>query len=79
MGCGSCPSRTALFVGGRFKYEDKNEEKERENTSHWQADELQAKLANASYRTARSATGGFGEIILAVLRYFPETLPYRKH
>lgn len=51
----SCPSRTALFVGRRFKYEDKNEERDRENTSHWQPMNYRAKLANASYRTARSS------------------------
>lgn len=44
IGYGSCPSRTALFVGGRFKNEDMNEERDRENTSHWQADELQGKV-----------------------------------
>ena len=66
MGCGSCPSRTALFVGGRFKYEDNNEERDRENTSHWQADEL--------------ATGGFGENHPRRAAVFsPKTLPYRKH
>ena len=54
MGCGSCPSRTALFVDGRLKYENKNEERDRENTSHWQPMNYRAKVANASYRTARS-------------------------
>ena len=32
------------MVGGRFKHEDKNEERDIENTSHWQADELQGKV-----------------------------------
>ena len=72
MGCGSCPSRTALFVGGRFKYEDKNEEKERENTSHWQADELQGKVGQCFLSDSKVGPQVVSEkIILAVLRYFP--------
>lgn len=72
MGCGSCPSRTALFVGGRFKYEDKNEEKERENTSHWQADELQGKVGQCFLSDSKVGPQVVSEkIILALLRYFP--------
>ena len=72
MGCGSCPSRTALFVGGRFKYEDKNEERDRENTSHWQADELQGKVGQCFLSDSKVGPQVVSEkIILAVLRYFP--------
>lgn len=72
MGCGSCPSRTALFVGGRFKYEDKNEEKDRENTSHWQADELQGKVGQCFLSDSKVGPQVVSEkIILAMLRYFP--------
>ena len=71
MGYGSCPSRTALFVGGRFKYEDKNEERNRENTSHWQADELQGKVGKRFFSDGKAGPFGFrGKIILAALRYF---------
>ena len=72
MACGSCPSRTALFVGGRFKYEDKNEERDRENTSHWQADELQGKVGQCFLSDSKVGPQVVSEkIILAVLRYFP--------
>ena len=72
MGCGSCPSRTALFVGGRFKYEDKNEERDRENTSHWQTDELQGKVGQCFLSDSKVGPQVVSEkIILAVLRYFP--------
>lgn len=72
MGYGSCPSRTALFVGGRFKYEDMNEEKKRENTSHWQADELQGKGGQCFLSDSKVGPQVFSEkIILALLRYFP--------
>ncbi len=72
MGCGSCPSRTALFVGRRFKYENMNEEKERENTSHWQADELQGKVGQCFLSDGKVGPQVVSEkIILAVLRYFP--------
>ena len=71
MGCG-CPSRTALFVGGRFKYEDNNEERDRENTSHWQADELQGKVGQCFLSDSKVRPQVVSEkIILAVLRYFP--------
>ncbi len=71
MGYGSCPSRTALFVGGRFKYEDKNEERNRENTSHWQADELQGKVGQCFLSDSKVGPQVVSEkIILAVLRYF---------
>ena len=72
MGYGSCPSRTALFVGGRFKYEDMNEERDRENTSHWQADELQGKVGQCFLSDSKVGPQVVSEkIILAVLRYFP--------
>lgn len=72
MGYGSCPSRTALFVGGRFKYEDMNEEKKRENTSHWQADELQGKGGQCFLSDSKVGPQVVSEkIILALLRYFP--------
>lgn len=72
MECGSCPSRTALFVGGRFKYEDKNEERDRENTSHWQADELQGKGGQCFLSDGKVKPWEVSEkIILALLRYFP--------
>ena len=72
MGYGSCPSRTALFVGGRFKYEDMNEEKERENTSHWHADELQGKGGQCFLSDSKVGPQVVSEkIILALLRYFP--------
>lgn len=72
MVCGSCPSRTALFVGGRFKYEDNNEERDRENTSHWQADELQGKVGQCFLSDSKVRPQVVSEkIILAVLRYFP--------
>ena len=72
MVCGSCPSRTALFVDGRFKNEDKNEEKDRENTSHWQADELQGKVGQCFLSDSKVGPQVVSEkIILAVLRYFP--------
>lgn len=72
MGYGSCPSRTALFVGGRFKYENMNEEKERENTSHWQADELQGKGGQCFLSDSKVGPQVVSEkIILALLRYFP--------
>ena len=76
MGCGSCPSRTALFVGGRFKYEDKNEERDRENTSHWQADELQGKVGKRFFSDGKAGPFGFrGKIILAALAvFFPKAL-----
>lgn len=68
----SCPSRTALFVGRRFKYEDKNEERDRENTSHWQADELQGKVGQCFLSDSKVGPQVVSEkIILAVLRYFP--------
>lgn len=70
--CGSCPSRTALFVGGRFKYGDKNEERDRENTSHWQTDELQGKVSQCFLSDSKVGPQVVSEkIILAVLRYFP--------
>lgn len=81
MGYGSCPSRTALFVGGRFKNEDMNEERDRENTSHWQADELQGKVGQCflSDRQGRPQVG-FGENHPRRAAVFsPKTLPYRKH
>lgn len=69
MVCGSCPSRTALFVGGRLKNE---EEKDRENTSHWQADELQGKVGQCFLSDSKVGPQVVSEkIILAVLRYFP--------
>lgn len=69
---GSCPSRTALFVGGRFKNEDMNEERDRENTSHWQADELQGKVGQCFLSDSKVGPQVVSEkIILAVLRYFP--------
>ena len=72
MVCGSCPSRTALFVGGRFKNEDMNEERNRENTSHWQADELQGKVGQCFLSDSKVGPQVVSEkIILAVLRYFP--------
>ena len=72
MVCGSSPSRTALFVGGRFKNEDKNEERNRENTSHWQADELQGKVGQCFLSDSKVGPQVVSEkIILAVLRYFP--------
>ena len=72
MVCGSCPSRMALLVGGRFKYEDMNEEKERENTSHWQADELLGKGGQCFLSDSKVGPQVVSEkIILALLRYFP--------
>lgn len=72
MVCGSCPSRTALFVGGRFKYENMNEEKERENASYWQADELQGKVGQCFLSDSKVGPQVVSEkIILALLRYFP--------
>ena len=72
MACGSCPSRTALFVGGQLKYENKNEEGDRENTSHWQADELQGKVGQCFLSDSKVEPQVVSEkIILAVLRYFP--------
>ena len=72
MGYGSCPSRTALFVGGRFKNEDMNEERDRENTSHWQADELQGKVGQCFLSDSKVGPQVVSvKIILAVLRYFP--------
>ena len=72
MGYGSCPSRTALFGGGRFKNEDMNEERDRENTSHWQADELQGKVGQCFLSDSKVGPQVVsGKIILAVLRYFP--------
>ena len=72
MGYGSCPSRMALLVGGRFKCEDMNEEKERENTSHWQADELQGKGGQCFLSDSKVGPQVVSEkIILALLQYFP--------
>ena len=68
----SCLSRTALFVGGRFKYEDMDEERDRENTSHWQADELQGKVGQCFLSDSKVGPQVVSEkIILAMLRYFP--------
>ena len=72
MECWSCPSRTTLFAGGRFKYEDKNEERDRENTSRWQADELQGKVGQCFLSDSKVGPQVVSEkIILALLRYFP--------
>lgn len=71
MGYGSCP-RTALFVGGQFKNEDMNEERDRENASRWQADELQGKVGQCFLSDSKVGPQVVSEkIILAVLRYFP--------
>ena len=70
MGYGSCPSRTALFVGGRFKNEDMNEERDTTGQS-WPI-----LLIGQQGR----ATGGFGENHPRRAAVFsPKTLPYRKH
>ena len=56
IGYGSCPSRTALFVGGRFK----------------NADELQGKVGQCFLSDSKVGPQVVSEkIILAVLRYFP--------
>lgn len=72
MECWSCPSRTALFAGGRFKHGDQNEERDRENTSRWQADELQGKVGQCFLSDSKVGPQVVSEkIILALLRYFP--------
>lgn len=76
----SCPSRTALFVGRRFKYEDKNEERDRENTSHWQPMNYRQSWPMLLIGQQGRATGGFGENHPRRAAVFsPKTLPYRKH
>ena len=48
--------------------------------SHWQTGNYRAKLANASFRTARSGLSGFGKNHPHFVPvFFPKTLPYRKH
>lgn len=72
MGYWSCPSRTALFAGGRFRYEVMNEERDRENASRWQADELQGKVGQCFLSDGKVGPRVVSEkIILALLRYFP--------
>ena len=62
----SCPSRTALFVGRRFKYENKNEEYQPLAT-----DELQGKVGQCFLSDSKVEPQVVSEkIILAVLRYF---------
>lgn len=72
MGCGSCPSRTALFVGGRFKYEDMNEERDKRKYQPLATDELQGKGGQCFFSDGKVGPQVVSEkIILAVLRYFP--------
>ena len=72
MGCGSCPSRTALFVGGRFKYVDMKEEKGKRKYQPLATDELQGKVGQCFLSDSKVGPQVVSEkIILAVLRYFP--------
>ena len=72
MGYGSCPSRTALFVGGRFKYEDMNEERDKRKYQPLATDELQGKGGQCFLSDSKVKPWEVSEkIILALLRYFP--------
>ena len=72
MGYGSCPSRTALFVYGQFRYEDMDEENEKRKYQPLATDELQGKGGQCFLSDSKVGPQVVSEkIILAVLRYFP--------
>ena len=68
----------AVLLGRLFLYTDNSGMKiwmkkmKRENTSHWQADELQGKVGQCFLSDSKVGPQVVSEkIILAVLRYFP--------
>ena len=72
MVCGSCPSRTALFVYGQFRYEDMNEERDKIKYQPLATDELQGKGGQCFLSDSKVKPWEVSEkIILALLRYFP--------
>ena len=72
MGYGSCPSRTALFVYGQFRYEDMDEENEKRKYQPLATDELQGKGGQCFLSDSKVKPWEVSEkIILALLRYFP--------
>ena len=72
MGYGSCPSRTALFVYGQFRYEDMDEENEKRKYQPLATDELQGKGGQCFLSDGKVKPWEVSEkIILALLRYFP--------
>ena len=71
MGYGSCPSRTALFVYGQFRYEDMNEERDKIKYQPLATDELQGKGGQCFLSDGKVEPWEVSEkIILARLRYF---------
>lgn len=60
-----------FFVSGRFRYENLNRETDKENTSHWQTDELQGKVGQCFLSDGKVGPQAVsGKIILTALRYF---------